>query len=64
MSKKFKRFSLDQQQTLESNIYRSSMAIVPNNNLNTSIGFKSIRDESNNDAQQHRTKVIIKKCFF
>jgi hypothetical protein len=71
MSKKLKRFSLDQQQTPEPNIYRSSMAIVPdhavqiNNNHNTSLAFKQIRDEPNKDLQQQRSKVrkVIYRIF-
>jgi hypothetical protein len=85
MGKKFKRFSLDtvenrwhqhqtvptNQQVPESNIYRSSMAIVPslntnvygvqiNNNLSSSSSFKQVqqRDEPNNEIQQ-RPKVHI-----
>ena len=85
MGKKFKRFSLDtvenrwhqhqtvpnNQQIPESNIYRSSMAIVPslntniygsqiNNNLSSS-SFKQSqqKDEPNNELQQ-RPKVYIK----
>jgi hypothetical protein len=67
MNKKFKRFSLDQQQTSEPSIYRSSMAIVPNhaipinNNHNTSLIFKQVQDESNNDLQQQQRAKVKKK---
>lgn len=58
MSKRFKRFSLDQQQTIDSNVYRSSMAIVPNHQ-NT----PTVRDEMINDIQQQqqRAKVCLRK---
>jgi hypothetical protein len=65
MNKKFKRFSLDQQQqTFEPTIYRSSMAIISNHTAqinNTSLPFKQLRDESNNDLQ--RPKVRKKKSI-
>jgi hypothetical protein len=65
MSKKLKRFSLDQQQIFEPNIHRSSMGIAPNHGvqINTNPIFKPVRDESNNDLQQQRSKVILRKFF-
>lgn len=67
MSKRFKRFSLDQQQTLEANIYRSSIAIVPNHQ-NNSMGLKPVRDEVINDIQQQqqqqRAKVVSRRWIF
>ena len=75
IGKKIKRYSLDQyqQQIPESNIYRSSMAIISSQNSanqNVSFSHKQIREESNNDLQ--RTKVrknidrifIKNKCWF
>ena len=59
MSKKFKRFSLDQQLAAEPTVYRSSMAIVPNhpvqmnnNNQSPSTPFKAVRDQLNGHFQQ------------
>jgi hypothetical protein len=63
MSKTLKRFSLDQQNIPESNIYRSSMAIVPNHTVQIN-NNKLLRDESNNDLQQQqRAKVIVVISF-
>jgi len=59
MNKKFKRFSLDQQQTPEPIIYRSSMAILSNHIAqinNTSLAFQKLRDESNNDLQRSKVR--------
>ncbi len=61
-SQQLKRFSLDQQQTSEPMIYRSTMAIAPNQTNNNQ---KPIRDESNHEFQQQRSKVrgIIQRIF-
>lgn len=59
MGKRFKRFSLDQQQTLESNPYRSSIAVVPTHQSN-SMGLKPVRDEMIHDIQQQQR---AKVCF-
>ena len=65
LSKRFKRFSLDQQQTVESNIHRSSMANVPNHQ-NTPTSLQIVRDEVINDfqQQQQRAKVCLSKIEF
>jgi hypothetical protein len=61
MEKKFKRFSLDQhqQQISESNIYRSSMAMVPNHDSNVYPIQHQTREEFNIEIQRSKVIVIV-----
>jgi hypothetical protein len=68
IGKNIKRYSLDQyqQQIPESNIYRSSMAIISSQNpanQNVSLSHKQIREESNNDLQRTRVRKNIYRIF-
>ncbi|CAF3899012.1 unnamed protein product [Rotaria sordida] len=56
MDKKFTRFSLDQKQTSESNIYRSSMAFMPSQKINNDVQEqRHTPREINRDFLRNRT---------